>query len=66
MDFEQKREWRDFPLSLSFCAVVDSDGKLVSYQSDNLNVSEETVTQAVNAATQKIEESGEKAELFPV
>ena len=57
LDFEQKREWRDFPLSLSFCAVVDSDGKLVSYQSDNLNVSEETVTQAVNAATQKIEEN---------
>lgn len=65
LDFEQKREWRDFPLSLSFCAVVDSDGKLVSYQSDNLNVSEETVTQAVNAATQKIEESGEKSGTLP-
>ena len=31
LDLEQKREWRDSSFA-SFCAVVDSDGKLVSYQ----------------------------------
>ena len=38
LEFDKKREWRNFPLMLSFCAVVDSNGELVSYQSDNLTV----------------------------
>lgn len=44
LEFDKKREWRNFPLMLSFCAVVDSNGELVSYQSDNLTVSEATVS----------------------
>lgn len=46
---------------LSFCAVVDSNGELVSYQSDNLTVSEATVSQAVEAALDKMESSGKNS-----
>ena len=61
LEFDKKREWRNFPLMLSFCAVVDSNGELVSYQSDNLTVSEATVSQAVKAALDKMESSGKNS-----
>lgn len=61
LEFDKKREWRNFPLMLSFCAVVDSNGELVSYQSDNLTVSEATVSQAVEAALDKMESSGKNS-----
>ena len=61
LEFDKKREWRNFPLMLSFCAVVDSNGELVSYQSDNLTVSEATVSQSVEAALDKMESSGKNS-----
>ena len=61
LEFDKKREWRNFPLMLSFCAVVDSNGELVSYQSDNLTVSEATVSQAVEVALDKMESSGKNS-----
>lgn len=65
LELDKKREWKNFPLMLSFCAVVDSSGNLVSYQSDNLTVSEETVRQAVEAAMQEIADSGENCGTLP-
>lgn len=65
LELDKKREWKNFPLMLSFCAVVDSSGNLVSYQSDNLTVSEETVRQAVEAALQEIGDSGENCGTLP-
>lgn len=56
LEFDKKAERKNFPLLLSFCAVLDSNGNLVSYQSDNLTLNEETVTQAVEAAKLKMEE----------
>ena len=61
LEFDKKRDWRNFPLMLSFYAVVDSNGELVSYQSDNLTVSEATVSQAVEAALDKMESSGKNS-----
>lgn len=61
LKFNKKREWKDFPLMLSFCALVDEDGNLLSYQSDNLSVSEETVGQAARAAMQEIERTGDES-----
>ena len=49
LDFGAHRDWKDFPMRFSFCAVLDSDGGLVSYQSENLTLSRQTVEQAVQA-----------------
>ena len=54
LQFDKKGERKIFPMLLSFCAVLDSNGNIVSYQSDNLTLNEETVTQAVEAAKEKI------------
>ena len=42
-------------MRFSFCAVLDSDGGLVSYQSENLTLSRQTVEQAVQAAAEEVE-----------
>lgn len=55
LDFGERRDWKNFPMRFSFCAVVDSNGGLVSYQSDNLTLSQQTVEQAVQAAKEKLE-----------
>ena len=55
LDFGAHRDWKDFPMRFSFCAVLDSDGGLVSYQSENLTLSRQTVEQAVQAAAEEVE-----------
>lgn len=55
LEFDKMGDRKNFPLLLSFCAVLDSNGNLVSYQSDNMRLSEDTVTQAVDAVKQKLE-----------
>lgn len=55
LDFGAHRDWKDFPMRFSFCAVLDSDGGLVSYQSENLTLSRQTVEQAVQAAAEEVD-----------
>ena len=61
LDFGAHRDWKDFPMRFSFCAVLDSDGGLVSYQSENLTLSRQTVEQAVQDSVDLLAPGGRLA-----